>query len=61
MQLFCMLSNLFFLVNLFSLGIWVPVSFRRESFTTVAAERGIEKELIQRPILCLLAAALTKE
>lgn len=27
----------------------------------VAAEGGIEKKLVQRPVLCLLAATLTNE
>ena len=60
-QPFCVLSNLFFFVILFTLGLWVLVPFRRESFTIVAAEHGIEKQLVQRPVLCLLAAALTNE
>lgn len=37
------------------------VPFRRESFTIISAERGIEKKLVQRPVRCLLAAALTNE
>lgn len=37
------------------------VPFRIESFTIVAAEQDIEKKLLQRPVLFLLAAALTSE
>lgn len=59
----CNLSACFQIVflNLFTLGLWALVPFRQELFTVVAAENGIEKKLVQRPVLCLLAAALTNE
>lgn len=57
---FCMLSNCFSFDNLFILDLWLCIPFRRVVQNS-SSWIWYWKKLVQRPVLCLLAAALTNE
>lgn len=56
---FCVFSNCFSFGNLITLGLWLCIPFRRVVHNS--SWIWYWKKLVQRPVLCLLAATLTNE